>query len=323
MSANQIFIQEVMLMSFKKFLAVTASLICSVLFSVSVFAADITVKINGNEVFFDDQEAEIADGRTLVPLRGVFDSMGFDVSWDDNSRSAKISNSLNDISMTENIKRVTANTKTIDIDVAPRIMNGRLMIPLRAVAESIDADVEWDENTRTVSIYYVKAGKTDESVKNVGMDEQQFVKTVFSLKSEMRDITDSMPDAVLQYAANLGNFYDVSSAKVSDSQYDELIAVLDKLDAVEPPASLYDAGESLNDYVKLIKELIDYSKDKNPENTAVEGKEAFTADLDLYRQSLEEINSRFGNVLIKYFMDNGVYWESIYGENEVLNFLLY
>ncbi len=310
-------------MSLKKLSAIAISLIGTVLFSVSVFADDIIVKINGDEVFFEDQEPEIVDGRTLVPLRGVFDSMGFDVSWDDVSRSAKISNSLNDITMTENIKRVTANTKTIEIDVAPQIMGGRLMIPLRAVAESVDADVEWDQNTRTVSIYYIQADGIDESVNNVGMDEQEYMKTILSLKSEMRDITDLIPDAVLGYVANLGNFYEASDFNVSDAQYDELNAILDRLGGLEAPVSLYEANDCLKDYVNLIKELMDYSRKNNPRNVLDKENELFMSELNIYKETLEEINSKFSNCLIKYFMENSVYWESIYGENEIVNFLLY
>lgn len=285
-------------MSLKKFLGVTAIMAGTCLFSVSAFADNITVKINGEEVIFDDQTPEIVDGRTLVPLRGVFDSMGFDVSWDESSRSAKISNSLNDITMTENIKRVTANARTIEIDVAPRIIGGRLMIPLRAVAESLSADVEWNDSDRTVSIYYVKADGIDKSVDNVGMDEQEYMKTIMSLRSEMRDITSSLPDAVLGYAANIGNFYDSTVFEISDSQYDDINGILDKLGGLEAPESLYDANESLKEYVKLIKELIDYSKEKNPGNKLDRENSAFMSDLDLYKERLEQINSDFSNCLI-------------------------
>lgn len=310
-------------MSLKKFLAVTAMLAGTVLFSVSVFADNITVRINGDNVIFDDQTPEIVDGRTLVPLRGVFDSMGFDVNWDESTRSAKISNSLNDITMTENIKRVTANARTIEIDVAPQIMGGRLMIPLRAVAESINADVEWNESDRTVSIYYVKADGIDKSVDNVGMDEQEYMKTIMSLRSEMRDITASIPDAVLGYAANIGNFYDSDVWEVSDSQYDELNGILDKLGGLSAPESLGDANGSLKEYVNLIKELINYSREKNPENKLDRENGSFMSDLDLYKERIEQINSDFSNSLIKYFMEKEVYWESVYGENEIINFLLY
>jgi len=44
------------------------------------------------------------------------------------------------------------NGKTITTDVAPQIINGRVMVPIRAVAEALDADVAWNPATNTVSI---------------------------------------------------------------------------------------------------------------------------------------------------------------------------
>ena len=44
------------------------------------------------------------------------------------------------------------NGKTITTDVAPQIINGRVMVPIRAVAEALDADVAWSPATNTVSI---------------------------------------------------------------------------------------------------------------------------------------------------------------------------
>lgn len=313
-------------MKLKKLLALAVCLTGTFLLSSSVLASDITIKVNGSDIIFEDQEPEIVDGRTLVPLRGVFDSMGFDVEWDETARSAKISNSIKDITMTENIKRVISNTKTIDIDVAPQIIGGRLMIPLRAVAESIDASVEWDGTTRTVSIIYVKADGVDESVNNIGMDEQQYMKTIISLKEEMREITDFMPDAVLSYAAGMGNFNEVSETsvpKVEEEQFEALEAVLDKFDEIEPVEGLRSADENLKEYVKLIRELIKYSKDNNPKNVIDRSNSSFMEYLEVAKMNIEELNSDFGNNLIEYFMENKVLWEDIYGEGLILNFLLY
>ena len=39
---------------------------------------------------FEDQQPVIVDGRTLVPVRGVFEFMGFDVDWNPTSRQATL-----------------------------------------------------------------------------------------------------------------------------------------------------------------------------------------------------------------------------------------
>ena len=48
-----------------------------------VYANDyIRVTIDDKEVVFSDKRPVIIDGRTLVPVRGVFDGLGFEVEWD-------------------------------------------------------------------------------------------------------------------------------------------------------------------------------------------------------------------------------------------------
>ncbi|NPV88089.1 hypothetical protein HPY42_00995 [Coprothermobacteraceae bacterium] len=44
------------------------------------------------------------------------------------------------------------NVDTIKLDAAPYIKNSRTMVPLRAIAESLGADVQWDGATKTVTI---------------------------------------------------------------------------------------------------------------------------------------------------------------------------
>ena len=39
------------------------------------------------------------------------------------------------------------------LDVPARVVNDRTLVPIRAVSESFDAQVDWDEETQTVSIY--------------------------------------------------------------------------------------------------------------------------------------------------------------------------
>ena len=54
-----------------------------------VFADDaINVTVNGQAVTFTDQAPVIVDGRTLVPVRGVFEALGFTAEWNGDTRTA-------------------------------------------------------------------------------------------------------------------------------------------------------------------------------------------------------------------------------------------
>jgi hypothetical protein len=52
----------------------------------------------------------------------------------------------------EDAIKIFVNGKEIGSDVPPQIVEGRTLVPLRTVAEALGAQVEWDQNTRSVII---------------------------------------------------------------------------------------------------------------------------------------------------------------------------
>ena len=52
----------------------------------------------------------------------------------------------------ENIS-VTVDGQNIAFDVAPRLIGGRTMVPLRAIFEALGAEVTWNDSTQTVMAY--------------------------------------------------------------------------------------------------------------------------------------------------------------------------
>lgn len=125
----------------------------------------ISVQIDGERVVFEDIQPMIIEGRTLVPLRGVFENLGTIVGWDDETKTASVSYKVSkEITVTlgsDTIAVSGAEDKLITIDVPAQIVNDRMMIPLRAVSEALDCGVEWDGDTRTVSISRVHDGVSD------------------------------------------------------------------------------------------------------------------------------------------------------------------
>ncbi len=61
-------------------------LFCIVLLTFTAFAAEVTVKLDGKTLEFE-QPAVIVEGRTLVPLRGIFEALGANVYWDDATKT--------------------------------------------------------------------------------------------------------------------------------------------------------------------------------------------------------------------------------------------
>jgi uncharacterized protein YkwD len=125
--------------------------------------------LDGQEITFPYQQPVIVDGRTLVPVRGVFEAMGFEVRWDGERQAVSMDNgewSLDFVvgspyPMTvlhsryerpEEGPRPQPSVRFVDFEVRPQIINGSTMIPLRAIAESVGVEVDWDGETRTVSV---------------------------------------------------------------------------------------------------------------------------------------------------------------------------
>lgn len=138
--------------------------------AVPAIAADGTIKVvvNGKEVAFEDQAPVIKNDRTLVPLRGVLETMGIEVNWNADEQSVTALRGADSAYFKVGSTTLTTEDGSVTLDAAPEIINDRTMIPLRAVAEAFDAEVKWDDATKTITI-------TD-SVKVTSVDEGTITK---------------------------------------------------------------------------------------------------------------------------------------------------
>ena len=118
--------------------------------AMACFAADITVTLNGEAIDFADQPATIVEGRTLVPLRAIFEALGASVEWDQATKT--VTSSMDDVTIKLTIGDNTLyrNDEGVTLDVPAQIINSRTMVPARAIAEAYGVGVEWDAATRTV-----------------------------------------------------------------------------------------------------------------------------------------------------------------------------
>ena len=117
----------------------------------SVAGNAISVLINGEPVNFADQNPTVVDGRTLVPVRGVFEELGFDVQW--NAATSQVTLTGNDVVViTIGSNVFTTNGVSSTLDVPAQTIGGRTMLPLRLVLESVGYSLDWDTSTQTVLI---------------------------------------------------------------------------------------------------------------------------------------------------------------------------
>ena len=139
----------------KKFLVIIIPvLLATLLVALPVSASDITVVVNEKEVAFDGQNPVITEGRTLVPIRGVFEKLSFEVNWNSSTRQAILTRDDDVIVITIDSSTFITNDITHTLDVSAQIIGGRTLVPLRAVLESVGYSLEWDGSTSTVTVTY-------------------------------------------------------------------------------------------------------------------------------------------------------------------------
>lgn len=114
--------------------------------------------VNG-EVRTLDSPPIIKNDRTLVPIRAIVEAFGGKVDWIPESALVNISLGLNNIKLQIGNSTAVVNGNVMQIDplnssVVPEIINGRTMLPLRFVAESLGCTVDWDGTTKTITIKY-------------------------------------------------------------------------------------------------------------------------------------------------------------------------
>jgi copper amine oxidase-like protein len=119
--------------------------------SLAVAQPSIGTELNGSRLTFD-QPPVMQDGRVLVPLRGIFESLGADVLYSPANRTIKATANGQTVELTLGQRQAFVDGRQMYLDVPADTINGRTMVPLRFVSEAMGADVKWLSATRTVAI---------------------------------------------------------------------------------------------------------------------------------------------------------------------------
>lgn len=110
------------------------------------------VKVDGKTIKFPYEQPHSVAGRTLVPLRGIFEAIGAYVEWDPEQRKVTCKKENEEVELRIGRHTARKNGIEIEIDVAPKVMHGTTMVPLRFIAESLGAKVNFDAGNNIVEI---------------------------------------------------------------------------------------------------------------------------------------------------------------------------
>jgi len=96
----------------------------------------------------------IKDGRTLLPIRALIETLGGTVQWNAQTKTVTVALGSRTVALTVGSTKAVVNGSPVTLDVAPMIVKGRTFLPLRAVAENLGLDLAWDAASQTISFTY-------------------------------------------------------------------------------------------------------------------------------------------------------------------------
>lgn len=142
-----------------EFTKVRVEILTNGIISISLKIGSSLATVNEKEIFLDAPPV-LENGRTLVPIRFISESIGANVYW--NERDSSITISLKDkkiylwIGKKEAIIERKGAKSGYLLDVPPKIINKRTVVPLRFVMEAFSATVEWLNDYKLIKISYYK-----------------------------------------------------------------------------------------------------------------------------------------------------------------------
>ncbi len=119
----------------------------------------VKVMIN-NQLEIFDVEPQLINDRTMVPMRKIFEDVGAVVEWDDATQTVTATRKVSDnygidtttVKLTIGSNKITINGVEQEMDIAPVVINGRTLVPVRFISEALGAKVDWIDEKQLVKI---------------------------------------------------------------------------------------------------------------------------------------------------------------------------
>ncbi len=204
---------------------------------------DNATKIYYNDVLLETEQPVInQDGRVLLAFRDLFENLDGEVSWDPDTRIASLTYGKTSINLMPDNGAAQINGVPQVLDVGPQIINDRVYLPLRFVAQALGGTVEYsrENGVGEVRIY------TIDSVQNF---TQQNGKITAVLRTTADPVSSVQPTKETQAAYdnwtnnNAAYFMDGNNNLVEVQSYDSTIQVnVIDLAAAKVTSTTQDAG---------------------------------------------------------------------------------
>lgn len=112
---------------------------------------EISVFIDDKKLIFD-RPPIMVNNRVLVPVRSVIEALGGQAEWNAENQEVTLKRTVQEIHLQIGSKTATSKTRSYQLDQEPILFQGRTMVPVRFISETLGATVNWDEQHNAVLI---------------------------------------------------------------------------------------------------------------------------------------------------------------------------
>ena len=112
----------------------------------------INVTVDGQPIYFDSQNPVFVDGRIFVPIHGVFEKLDFRIDWNNSRQTVTLTRNNQEIVIIIGNDFFYIGDEAHTLDAPAQIISGQVMLPIRAIVESLGYYIVWDAATRTALV---------------------------------------------------------------------------------------------------------------------------------------------------------------------------
>lgn len=110
-----------------------------------------SMTVNGSKVSLEVAPLLKGDA-TYIPIKYVLDAFGGAASWDNKAKKITVTRGNVVLELTVGKKDFLLNGSMKQASVAPIIVNGRTLVPLRLVSEQLGIEVKWEQKTKSITL---------------------------------------------------------------------------------------------------------------------------------------------------------------------------
>jgi N-acetylmuramoyl-L-alanine amidase len=247
----------------------------------------------------------------MVPLRLISESLGYNVGWDQKSKTVTIEQQGKVIKLVVNQKVASVDDKTLTLTTAPILRNNTTLVPIRFISEQFGLNVSWDNVKK--SVYLITPGSSNGNGSSGGNTENggsevvppvdpsknltmvngvSFSENRLNIAMEGNSVPKvtvmTGPDRLVVDLPN-ATFSDMfGTGQILDPDLNGSLEVKDYPDVSGVRYSLY----STNPYT--VRFVIDLNHAKNY-NVSVTGDESKLVTIDLNAESTDDTTTQPGN----------------------------